>query len=388
MATLLRARNAALLAKIEAVEDTPETPSASVDAIKAENISITYSTDQIQTNEATGSLDGSGPIPVGTSVSITFDFLMRGSGTAGVEPEVTALMKACAWSETITAAAIPVAAEAATAGSATTATLGASFAATAQLYRGMPLTLTVNPATAVTPFISDYSPDGASKVATLTDTFSPVLDGTTECQIPPNVLYTPASDSVPSTTMEFYQDGVQTILAGCRGAPVFNVQTRDVGRISFTFQGRFVSQADVAVPTATYDDTRPPPFIDAAMNLNRTCVALQNFSIDVGNNVVNTPDPCAEEGYGPAQITSRNMTGAIDPNKTLVGTRDVLTDMKAATEQLIHARWGSVSGNRLAVTVPAALWTGLSQGDRDGILTDEIAFFPSGQDSGAFICFY
>jgi hypothetical protein len=101
MATLIRARNAALLAKIEAVEDVPETPSASVDAIKVENIDITYSTDQVQTNEATGSLDGSGPIPVGTQVSLTFDFLMRGNGTAGVEPEVTALMKACGWSETV-----------------------------------------------------------------------------------------------------------------------------------------------------------------------------------------------------------------------------------------------------------------------------------------------
>jgi hypothetical protein len=252
----------------------------------------------------------------------------------------------------------------------------------------MPIDLTVNPAAGATPFISDYSADGIDKVAILTDLFNPVLDNTTECQIPENVLYAPISDNIPSATMEFYQDGVKTILAGCRGAPVFNIQTRNIGRLSFTFSGRFVSQTDVLVPTATYDDTRPPPFIDAVMNLNRVCVALQNFSVDSGNNVVNTPDPCAAEGFGPAQITARNMTGSLDPNKTLVATRDVLGDMKAATEQLLHARWGSVAGNRCAVTVPAALYTGLGQGDRDGIITDEIQFFPSGQDSGAFICFY
>jgi hypothetical protein len=383
MATL-RWRNAAVLFKEESVEDTPETPSASTDAVKVENLAVNFNPQQIQTNEATGSLDSSGPIPVGLQTTISFDVLLKGSGAAGTPPECNEMLKACGWAETITASAIPASPEAATAGSATSVTLGASFTATAQLYRGMPLSLTVNP-TAATPFISDYT---VGKLATLTDTFSPVLDGTTLCQIPANVLYTPASDSIPSGTLEIYVDGIKYIFAGSRGAPVFNVATQNVGRISFNFNGRFVSQTDLPVPATTYDSTRPPAFKNAVMNLDRVCVALQNFSVDTGNSLVNLPDPCAAQGWGPAQITERNMTGSMDPNKTLVATRDVITAMDAGTSVIIHARWGEVTGNKVAITVPSALYTGVSLGDRSGIVTEELTFFPSGEDSGAFICFY
>lgn len=387
MTTLLRARNAAVLFKEEAVEDTPETPSASTDAVKVENLQVNFNPQQVQTNEAAGSLDSSGPIPVGLQVAVSFDVLMKGSGTAGVAPEGGAMLKACGWAETLTAAAIPGAAEVAAAGSTTTLTLGASAAATAQLYRGMPLDLTVNPASA-NPFITDYSPDGASKVATLTDLFGTPLDITTKYQIMANTLYTPASDNIPSGTLEVYRDGVKYIFAGSRGAPVFNVSTQNVGRISFTFSGRFVSQTDVSVPAATYDATRPPPFKAAAMLLERVAVALRTFSVDAGNNLVFPPDPNANQGFGPAQITARNMSGSIDPNKTLVATRDAIADLDAATPRIIHARWGSVAGNRCAITVPSAVFTGLGEGNDNGILTDEIQFFPQGQDAGAFVCFW
>jgi len=385
---LLRARNAAVLFKQESVEDTPETPSASTDAVKVENLQVNLSPQQITTNEATGSLDSSGPIPVGLQVSVSFDVLMKGSGTAGVAPEMGDMWKSCGWSETLTAAAVPGAAEAATAGSATTVTLDTGFAATAQLYRGMPLDLTVNPAAGATTFITDYSADGADRVAILTDTYSPILSTSTECQIPPNVVYRPISTSIPSGTLEVFIDGIKFIFAGSRGNPVINVATQNVGRVSFTFTGRFVSQTDVAVPSATYDDTRPPAFKNAAMNLDRVCVALQNFSVDVGNNLVFPPDPCAAQGFGPAQITERNMTGSMDPNKTLVATRDTITDMDAATEKIIHARWGEVDGNKIGITIPAGLYTGVALGDRSGIVTEELTFFPSGQDTGCFICFY
>ncbi len=385
MATLLRARNAAVLFKQEATEDVPETPSASTDAVKVENLQVNFNPQQVQTNEHTGSLDSSGPIPVGLQVSVSFDVLMKGPGTAGQAPEVGALLKACGWAETLTSSAIPASPEAATAGSTTTVTLGASFSATAQTYRGMPLSLTVNPSAGATPFITDYS---SSKVATLTDLFSTALDTTTLCQILPNALYSPASTGIPSGTMEVYRDGVKYVFAGARGAPVFNISTQNVGRISFNFSGRFVSQSDVGVPAATYDATRPPAFKAAAMLLQRSAVALRSLSLDVGNNLVFPPDPNAAQGFGPAQITQRDMSGSIDPNKTLVATRNVIDDLDNATPNIIHARWGSTAGNRCAVTIPQAVFTGVGEGNDNGILTEEIQFFPQGQDSGAFICFW
>ena len=85
---LLRARNAAVLFKQESVEDTPETPNASTDAIKVENLQVNLNPIQVTTNEATGSLDSSGPIPVGLQASISFEVLLKGSGAAGTAPEL------------------------------------------------------------------------------------------------------------------------------------------------------------------------------------------------------------------------------------------------------------------------------------------------------------
>jgi hypothetical protein len=88
---------------------------------------------------------------------------------------------------TNTAAAIG-APTAATAGTATTATLQAPFAATGDLYRGMPIVLSGNPATARTTLITDYT---VGRVATFARTFSPVLSTSTLAQIPINNLPKP-----------------------------------------------------------------------------------------------------------------------------------------------------------------------------------------------------
>jgi len=47
-----------------------------------------------------------------------------------------------------------------------------------------------------------------------------------------------------------------------------------------------------------------------------------------------------------------------------------------------------VAGNKIGITVPAALYTGVALGDRSGIVTEELTFFPSGEDSGVFLCYW
>jgi hypothetical protein len=44
--------------------------------------------------------------------------------------------------------------------------------------------------------------------------------------------------------------------------------------------------------------------------------------------------------------------------------------------------------DRIGVTVPAALYTGQTPGDRSGLATVEVPFSAVGRDAGAFLCFY
>jgi len=361
-------------------------PSAGTEAVLVENPQPSFNPNVIETDEVSASLDGAGPIVGGMTAELGFDVLFKGSGAAGSVPEFGALLKASGWAETITASAVPAAPEAVGSGSTTTTTvLGASASGTDQVYRGMPLDLTGTPA-ALT-FISDY--DGASKTATLSDLLSSAPDNlTTQYQIAANVLYAPASASIPSATLYLYLDGVLYKLVGCRGTFTVTLTSGGIGRLSFTFQGMFLSKEDAAIPTAAYDATRPPPFKGGAMLVDRKAAALESVSLDVGNEQTFPDNPNASEGFDPSVITRRNVTGSINPLETLIATRDIMADFRAGAQRIVHARYGSAAGNRIGMTVPTALYTGQTPGDRSGLATIEVPFSAVGQDAGGFLCFY
>ena len=380
----LRTRNAVVLTKIETTPGTDASPSAGSDAVLVENPRWTPTASLVQTNEVTGSLDQPGSIVGGMRVTFEFDVLMRGSGAAGTAPEWGKLLKACGWGETVTASAVPAAAEALAAGaSQTEATLGTSASSTANAYRGMPILFSGG--ASGTAFIAAFR---AAKLATLTDDMGGPLDAGTDYQIPANVVYGPASTSIPALTMYVFQDGLRARFVGCRGNMQLRAETGAIGRFTFRFEGIYVDLTDVAVPTATYDDVaiRPPVVRNGAFKIERVARAISQLSLDAGNSLTMPANPNAAEGFDHAEITARNLTGSVDPMTVLVATQDTMAAFKAGTKQILHERWGSTAGNRIAVTIPAGLYTGRTQGDREGLATEELPFEATGRDAGAFIC--
>lgn len=381
----LRTKNAAVLAKIETTEGVDASPTAGTDAVLVENPQISFNPNIVETNEVTGSLDSRGPIAGGMTVQITFDVLIKGSGAAGVAPEWGKLLKGCAWAETITSTAVPASAEACAAGgTAATAILGSSASATAQAYRGMPLTLTgvVEAST----FIADYT---SGKVATVTDTLSAGPVATTSYQVPVNVRYAPASVSVPSLTFHLFMDGLKYVVVGCRGNATLTLTSGNVGRFKFTFTGMFVSKTDASVPAGlVYDSTRPPVWKGGKALIHRSPAAMASLSVEFGNQLTNPDNPNSVEGFDPSVITARKMTGSCDPLEVLVATRDTMAAFRAGTSQIIHASYGVTAGNRVGVTIPAAFYTNLQPGDRNGLMTNTHPFACTGQDAGALICLY
>lgn len=380
----LRWRNAVVLAKIEASEGVDASPSASTDAVLVENFSISFNPNVIRTNEVTGSLDGRGAIIGGMTVGFSFDVFLRGSGAAGIAPEWGKLLKACGWAETLTASAVPASAEACGAGgTTTTATLGASASSTANAYRGMPIDF--SGAVEGSSFITAYT---ASKVATLADTMGGAIDATTSYQIPANVLYGPASTSIPSLTFYVYHDGLLYKFLGSRGKNAFQLQSGGPGKIRFEFRCMYGGKSDAAVPTPVYDATRPPIWKNGVASIDRLAAAMSSLSVDSGCELVNPQTINAAEGFDPAIIVSRNMTGSMDPLETLVATRDIMADFRAGTSRIVHARCGSTVGNRIGLTIPAALYTNATPQDQNGLQSVNTAFDCTGQDAGAFLALY
>jgi hypothetical protein len=384
MPTLLT-RRAAVLFKMEvgsAQEGIDQNPSPATDGVLVEQpLRITFNPNIIDTTEVTPSLDSFDPIVGGTSVSIEFDCYLKGSTTPGVAPEWSKILKACGFSESIPTA-IPSEALAA-GGTTTTATLGTTAVATADLYRGRPITFTG--AYTGTSFIYNYT---AGKVASLTDTASLPLVATTQYALPLCVRYTPASSSVDSATIYVYNDGVLYKFVGCRGTCPLTLTSGGPARISFRFMGMFLSKTDAALPSVTYDNTRPPIWKNGAFTINSVVSAGQTMSIDPGNNLVMPDNPNAIESFDPAIITARQIRGSINPKETLVATRDSMLDFRTSVKRPLHARLGIVAGNRIGITVPSALYLNQSPTDTNGYVTVDVPFHATGQDAGYAITIF
>ncbi len=388
---VLRSRRGAVLAKIETTEGVDAAPTTT-NAMLVENPRISFDASMVTTNEMTGSLDPRAPIPGGIKMSMQYDMYLKGSGTPGVAPEFGDLFKACGWEEVVTAVAIGT--EPAATGSTTSVTLGTSGAATAQAYRGMPITLSGNPVTPSNTFITDYS---AAKVATLANLFGTPLNSSTEYTIPANVLYRPTSDEtvIKSLTQYCYMDGVLYKMLGARGTFALTMVAGQPGKLSFQWSGIYGGKTDAAVPViSSFDTTRPPiwrnPNGDGAghFSIERAQAALRQLVLTNGANLVNPDDPNAQEGFQTAVIPSRRMVGTMDPLATLVATRNLMDDFRNGVPRILHSRIGTAAGNRCGIVIPAAFQEQNAPGDRDGLGTEEVSFFCEGEDAGAFMCFW
>lgn len=387
MFTPLRNRNSAVLAKIETTEGEDAGPVAGLDAVLVENPQVKFETSTEQTSEVSGTLDPSAPIPSGTKVKVTFDVFLKGTGVPGTAPEFGKLLRGCSMAEVITAAAIPVAPEATTAGTTSTVTLGAGASATEQAYRGMPVQITGTPPLANGTFpICDYGP---AKAATLAVQAGAAIAATNSYQVLANVLYKPASADAPSLTFYVYKDKKLTKVTAARGTATFKMTAGKAGRISFEFSGMYGGQSDDAVPAGlVYDTTRPPVWKNGRALIQRKVAAMASLSIQLGNVIAMPENPNSVEGFDGAIITSRNITGSCDPLETLVATRDSVALMRAGTPQVLLAECGTVAGNRASLLGPAIQVTQKDDGDREGLAIDSLNFACTGPDAGVFLAFY
>ena len=172
----IRPRNVAILVKEESTVGVDASPGAS-DAIPFEADGYSYNAPWRSegSGEATGDLVDASPLIVGQPADISIRVRVKGGGagtvySASVKPPHHTLFEICGkrglFSDAIAAAAL-------TAGSTTSGTLGTGFAATAEIYRGMPLQLAAGTSGGRLVHVSNYT---AGKVASLADIFGSALN--------------------------------------------------------------------------------------------------------------------------------------------------------------------------------------------------------------------
>jgi len=391
MALDFRTKNALLLAKIEAVTGTEEAPTPGADAIRIRDaIGFAPNFANFEEGYVQESISQAAPIVAGGGVSFRLPVWLTGAPTPGTTaPDWGTLLKGCAFGETKTAAALTGTSTAVTASS---ITLAAGSSAVDNAYRGMPIDGTGGSISGQRRFITSYV--GSTKVANVFPDWT-TPSGTPGYSIPANALYTPLTLSEKTLTIWGYQhDSVQANQSrrrrgkGSMGTGTISIRTGQPVGLDLTFTGQLpASPDDVTRPSAaTYVGSTPEPFLNATANLGSAPVKFNDFSIDFGNRVAQYNDPAQAFGQDTAEVTFRSMTGRIVPCLTHTATRDAFADWIAQTPRALVLAWGSATGKKISLLMPALRYTGNEPGDVDGYQVEGIPFRATGLDNELLIC--
>lgn len=195
-----------------------------------------------------------------------------------------------------------------------------------------------------------------------------------------SVTYKPVSTGQKSCTIYYYQDGRLRKLTGCRGSVQFKLAVGDKPMAVFTMVGHMptASVTDVPIVSATYDATVPVPIIGVAFSCDSFAHVITSLSIDLGNATSAVAAMGAIDGYGEVRVTKRDVKGSFDPESNLAGVYNLDSKFKSsAAYALTSGVIGAAAGNRMAFTLPAVVYSGVSEGDREGVRSDEISFMAS-----------
>lgn len=276
-----------------------------------------------------------------------------------------------------------IAGVAATAGSTTGFTAQSPWGNTLNLYRGMPVLLSGNPATPEFVIASAYS---AARLAAITKTMGVALSTSTIVSIPPNVRYQPISTGIPTASLEVYMDGKRRRFRGCCGNLRFEMTAGGAWKAMASMRGLFESQTDTAMITPTYNATRPPIWRGSRFAFDRVTGGLRMMSVDLGNQMQFPADPNDAEGFTYPLIVRRQVGMTADPYETLVATRDLFAKLRSSTDVMVDAQIkgnaGINPGQRMALTIPTATIRRNDPSQDGELATEALEAFCKGADSG------
>lgn len=209
-------------------------------------------------------------------------------------------------------------------------------------------------------------------------------------------VYEPASTGIKSVTIYVYD--IQTAssgnsrlhkITGARGSVNLVCEAGQVAKLEFKMSGLYNAMTDVTTPgAASYESTSPPIVNSASFTLNSVSdLVAQSVNIDMANDVQPREDVNSSGGIKGFEITARKPAGSFNPEAVLAATYDFLTDWTAATERALSVIIGSAAGNKCTVSAPKVTVDAISEGDRNGIRTEDIPFrcgLNSGDDEVSF----
>lgn len=347
-------------------------------------------------------------VPTTTGARLTFRVELKGSGVPGTAPSYGPLLRACGMGETVNAGTAVTGAFARDAQLSTgsvTPDSGGTYTGTKSgrlvvVVTGVTTDTSVDfeatfyPSDGTAPATDNFTQSSSSAVtltgvaAGVTVDFGDPSSSTTGIAIGDrfvakltsdqqvDVVYAPIDSSIPVVNLSLLQDGRVKRMHSARGNVRILGTFAEICFLEFEFLGVPVDDDDTSLLTGiAYEDTVPAPFL----NLQDTELADQNpancytsVEVNMNNQLVMRPCARAATGFISARINGREITATADPEAQLVATVDMFGKLKEGDVFPFVFTLGTTPGNIVEFNAPIAQLSNITQGDRDGILIDNL----------------
>jgi hypothetical protein len=181
---------------------------------------------------------------------------------------------------------------------------------------------------------------------------------------------------VKTLTIGEYKDGKLSVLSGAMGTWKIIAETGKQAMIEFTFTGKYsTDETDIAILAPTYPTVLPLRVAQGALTWNAVALCTASVEIDSGNTVtmrecVNASD---RSGYISAIVTDRAPVITANPESVLVATQNRDDKWLTSTPEAFSMQIGA-TGNSITIAAPKAQLENKQQGDRNGIMADDLTW--------------
>lgn len=172
-----------------------------------------------------------------------------------------------------------------------------------------------------------------------------------------SVTYKPESDVHESVTLYLFEVGRKRhIITGCRGTVSFSLEAGGILLAAFEFIGHLASISDQTQPTPNYNSTVPRTALGMTVAFNGVTAFVPRKWTLSPNNVLSPGMALnAADGYGPVDLTRRDVTGTLEIETELDSVLDVDALLAAGPRFAFSAgSLGSTAGNIVTVSTPAS----------------------------------
>jgi hypothetical protein len=220
-------------------------------------------------------------------------------------------------------------------------------------------------------FKVDASWDGTATEPSWADTFLPACGWCKTGQV-----FTPRTEApgtnVKTLTIAVYTDGVRKLLYGCAGNFRLVCATGKTAVCEFDFTGIWGGVTDAAILAPTYPTVHGLRYAASTTTWDSVALCLENLTLDSGNEVSMRECAADVSGFHGAIINNRMVKITGNPEARTVAGQDRYGKLLDSSQHALTWGLDGPTNSVITIAAPQAQIIAINEGERNGLLTDEI----------------